>query len=482
MLRKLSLRLSVSICLGPFFFLSYLCWTGSCAPSPESPKLKVRRLTQEGSVESHTNARRQSAIYNLRASPFSSGQLLPKTWDEPASVALKSDAQEENAMQKEQLPFDRSVEQGWSGWLMAALGIVGVLFPLTYCIVPHLRKLLCTSGCMDPSYHVVPDSETIGHASIHSDVPMDASLPQLGAAATEYFFIGEEETTTTMSAGNPPVPATPATVTATATESEPEAELYPDTEEPARRASENSRDSEESLTPERPRSPCELGVSFQAAAEPVLPVPCVVAKSPEAVNLATKSSSLLMLYASPLCRIDASRGATPLPSLDFEQEWRSLVTASVESPNGPSLAARPLTAASLQRSLSYGIATRKDTTILHLSAHGTPQGLVLEDGKGTAHLLSCELVNEMLSLRAGAAPFQLVVVNACQSQAVGNVFADSGIPHVVCSEDKIMDTWVQLFMRTFYTAIFCGSTVAAAFEAALTSLRCQPGIPQEARH
>ena len=427
----------------------------------------MRRLSQEGTTE-RTHARRQSAIYNLRASPFS-GQLLPRPWEESASVSVKSDAPEENSIPKEDLQLDGSVEQGWSGWLVAALGVVGVLFPLTYCIIPHLRKLLCKSGCLDPSYHVVPDSEMIGHASIYSDVPEMTSLPQ--PAATEYFFIGEEAVTNTATAQ---------------TESEPEAELYPEesevTEESGwstRPRSDGGSSEAQEDRPERPQR--ELGVSFQAASEPILPVPCV-AKPSEPVNTsAARSSSLMMLYASPLCRIDATRGATPLPALDFEQEWRNLVTASVESPNGPSLTARPLTAASLQRSLSHGIATRKDTNILHLSAHGTPQGLVLEDGKGTAHLLSCELVKEMLSLRAGTAPFQLVVLNACQSQAVGNVFADSGIPHVVCSEDTIMDSWVKIFMRMFYTAIFCGSTVAAAFDGAVTSLRCQPGIPQEAR-
>ena len=45
----------------------------------------------------------------------------------------------------------------------------------------------------------------------------------------------------------------------------------------------------------------------------------------------------------------------------------------------------PFVPGSLQRALSPG--TSVGSTILHLSAHGTPQGLVLEDGKGSAHLL-----------------------------------------------------------------------------------------------
>mmetsp|Transcript_45432 Transcript_45432/g.106164 ORF Transcript_45432/g.106164 Transcript_45432/m.106164 type:complete len:881 (-) Transcript_45432:222-2864(-) len=498
MLRKLSLRLSLSICLGPFLWITFLCWTSACAPStPESPTRSARRLSQEVNERAESYARRQSAIYNLRASSFS-GQLLPRPWTGQASgLTVKSDGQEEPPLPKEELSLDRSDRSvdktftAWSGWLMAVLGLVGLVFPMTYCIVPYCRKLLC-SGCTEQSYYAVPDSEMIG-SSIHSRASLEltgppqpqpaTSIPQIAAStSTEYFFIGEEAV---------------APVNHVATESEPEAELYPEADGPE---VDTKSDATVPATPEnssqrRSRSPHphrpELGgVSFQAVAAPVLPIPSVATPDAEpkfASQAATSmreanKSNLLMLYASPLCRIDATRGATPLPSLAFEQEWRNLVTASVESPNGPlTLAARPMTAASLQRTLSHGITRgNSNTTVLHLSAHGTPQGLVLEDGKGTAHLLSCELMKEMLSLRAGAAPFQLVVVNACQSLSVGQVFADSGIPHVVCSEDKIMDAWVQLFMRTFYTALFCGSTVAVAFDAAVTALRCQPGIPQEA--
>lgn len=134
---------------------------------------------------------------------------------------------------------------------------------------------------------------------------------------------------------------------------------------------------------------------------------------------------------------------------------------------------------SLQRALSPG-SLGTIHTILHLSAHGTPQGLVLEDGKGSAHLLSFELLKEMLALRGEAQPpCELVVVNACHSRAVGEFLAQS-MPHVVCCNDRVLDSWVELFFRTFYTALFGGSTVAAAFSTAALQLQCQPGIPREA--
>jgi len=134
---------------------------------------------------------------------------------------------------------------------------------------------------------------------------------------------------------------------------------------------------------------------------------------------------------------------------------------------------------SLQRALSPGASL--GSTILDLSAHGTPQGLVLEDGKGSAHLLSLELLQEMLALRNNSqSPCKLVVVNACHSRAVGQLLADSGMPHIVCCNDRVLDMWVELFMRTFYTTLFGGCTVASAFSTAALQLQCQPGIPREA--
>lgn len=140
----------------------------------------------------------------------------------------------------------------------------------------------------------------------------------------------------------------------------------------------------------------------------------------------------------------------------------------------------PFVPGSLQRALSPG--TSVGSTILHLSAHGTPQGLVLEDGKGSAHLLNFELLQEMLALReSGQSPCELVVVNACHSSAVGQFLAESGIPHVVCCNDRVLDSWAEPFIKTFYTTLFGGSTVAAAFSTASLQLQCQPGIPREAR-
>ena len=124
-------------------------------------------------------------------------------------------------------------------------------------------------------------------------------------------------------------------------------------------------------------------------------------------------------------------------------------------------------------------AATSGNTILHLSAHGTPDGLILEDGKGSGYVLSCDLLQEMLALREKSNGCEVVVVNACHSRSVGELLADS-VPHVVCCNDRVLDTWVDLFMRSFYTALFGGSTVASAFSTASLQLQCQPGIPPEA--
>eukprot|EP00913_Durusdinium_trenchii_P022057 g20727.t1 len=103
----------------------------------------------------------------------------------------------------------------------------------------------------------------------------------------------------------------------------------------------------------------------------------------------------------------------------------------------------------------------------------------LQDGKGSGYVLSCDLLQEMLALREKSNGCEVVVVNACHSRSVGELLADS-VPHVVCCNDRVLDTWVDLFMRSFYTALFGGSTVASAFSTASLQLQCQPGIPPEA--
>merc|ERR1712023_532576 len=98
---------------------------------------------------------------------------------------------------------------------------------------------------------------------------------------------------------------------------------------------------------------------------------------------------VVMLFSAPLCYADANH-VRPLPQPAFDAEWRVMMEAHAEAQrtaqprNGKSkklkaiasLTARPLTAANLQRIVAPS-AAGVATTILHLSAHGTGDSLIL---------------------------------------------------------------------------------------------------------
>jgi len=321
-----------------------------------------------------------------------------------------------------------------------------------------------------------------------------------------YFWIGDEE--------QPEQPSTaqhlddqttsrPLSPVAPQTESEPEAELYPESGCSTPRQGRVMQSQPFPLPLVQPLS----GVAFKGAAERPLPAPAAARRTGLPRQEAARednyaavhgSGKVLMLYASPLCRLDASFGGpVPMPPLPFEREWEEVVLTPhgeaqhLRSRPAITLAASCLTAGSLQKALVRGT-PGGGASILHISAHGAGGGLVLEDGRGTAHLLSCELLRGLLALRQeavaessnnnnnGKSCPRLVILNACNSQPAGLCFAESGVPHVVCTASDTRDSWSRLFLRTLYACLFQGSSVGGAFAAAMMAVRCDPSMPEAA--
>jgi len=209
-----------------------------------------------------------------------------------------------------------------------------------------------------------------------------------------------------------------------------------------------------------------------------------------------------LLYASPLCHVHQERGPIAMPQIPFEREWEMLIEAGKEAATDLSpprsaraatrrchmtveLAAEPLTAKSLQRCVAPSSASAAPK-VLHLSAHGLGDRLVLENGKGTAHFFCCDNLRAMLNLRQEVRAvgksdepigLRLVVLNACSSRPAGLQFVEGGVPHVICASVDIRDSVSGLFLRALYSSLFQGCTVAGAFESALVALRSDPDIP-----
>lgn len=209
-----------------------------------------------------------------------------------------------------------------------------------------------------------------------------------------------------------------------------------------------------------------------------------------------------LLYASPLCHVHPERGPTALPQIPFEREWDMLIEAGKEAATDLSpprscrtatkrrhmtveLAAEPLTAKSLQRCVAPSSASAAPK-VLHLSAHGLKDCLVLDNGKAGAHLFCLDTLRAMLNLRQEVRTvgmsqdligLRLVVLNACSSHPAGLQFVEGGVPHVICASVDIRDSVSGLFLRALYSSLFQGCTVAGAFESALVALRSDPDIP-----
>jgi len=212
-------------------------------------------------------------------------------------------------------------------------------------------------------------------------------------------------------------------------------------------------------------------------------------------NQRPTSGRALFLYASPLCLKDSARGPVPLPQIPFHHEWDILLQAYEEAAAslrgsfgcaytqsgrrqpprpGVQLAAQPLTSATLQRSIAPAAAGGAPS-VLHLSAHGANDCLVLEDGRVTAHPLTCGMLDGMLELRRGLPDShrsaQLVILNACCLDKMGSQLARGGVPHVICCSSDLRDSSSHVFLAALYSNLFQGGTVARAFSAAIVALR-----------
>lgn len=241
-------------------------------------------------------------------------------------------------------------------------------------------------------------------------------------------------------------------------------------------------------------------LSIASSQAPAVSSSCSSASSSPSAG-AMAGGRVALLYASPLCHVDKVRGPMPMTQIPFEREWEMLIEAAREAATDlcpargsrtatrrrqmtVELAAELLTAKSLQRCVAPSCATAA-VKVLHLSAHGVADRLVLENGKGTAHLFGSDNLGAMLKLRQGSGMsdsvqepigLRLVVLNACSSRSTGLQFVEGGVPHVICSSVDIRDSVSGLFLRALYSSLFQGCTVAAAFDSAIVALRSDPDI------
>lgn len=99
--------------------------------------------------------------------------------------------------------------------------------------------------------------------------------------------------------------------------------------------------------------------------------------------------------------------------------------------------------------------------IVHLSGHGTDDGLILEDMQGRSAIVSPDMMARILA--AHHKTLQCVIFNACFSAAQGQLIAHY-VPFTIAIDGLLNDAAAKEFSRGFYDAIGAGKPYDFAYE------------------
>jgi hypothetical protein len=149
---------------------------------------------------------------------------------------------------------------------------------------------------------------------------------------------------------------------------------------------------------------------------------------------------------------------SPSRPLDLELEVAAIVKA-LEIGRRGSPTMKQVGAASVETMMQAVL--EEAPTLVHFSAHGTPDGILLRDEVGASYAVTGTHLARLFGLLDGAV--RCVVLNACFSRDVATAI-HRYVPHVVGIDDEIADDTAVAFSAGFYQAIRAGKTIPAAFD------------------
>lgn len=158
----------------------------------------------------------------------------------------------------------------------------------------------------------------------------------------------------------------------------------------------------------------------------------------EILSSAPSVPRLGYLYSAPLVwRRPGSDTAELVEALDVDTERELLKQVLRDARRQIRFTALPATGPNISKTFSLGC------RVIHFSAHGTVDALLLEEHR---HGLStgCGVLVpgvELIKSMGQSERASLVFVSACHSELIGNIFVEAGIKHVVAIEkaDKVGD-------------------------------------------
>ncbi len=99
--------------------------------------------------------------------------------------------------------------------------------------------------------------------------------------------------------------------------------------------------------------------------------------------------------------------------------------------------------------------------IIHISGHGTGQGLVFENVAGNVELVPPRALAKQLA--AYSPPLKCVILNSCYSLRQGKLLS-MGVPFTIAMHGPISDECAIEFTRGFYDALCSGKDIVFAYE------------------
>jgi len=174
-----------------------------------------------------------------------------------------------------------------------------------------------------------------------------------------------------------------------------------------------------------------------------------------------------MLFASPLYH----------EAIDFRSEAEVLGQVLEEAGSNVRLRVGAATSGSLTK--LFALARSRCGLVLHLSAHAVKDekrgvGLVLEDRTGLPHVLWRRELEAFLSNSGGLKHISLLVLSACYSEELAQVFIEHGCQHVLATREKVHDSTARRFSQYFYYELAIGSNLLRSWESAMQALLIDP--------
>jgi hypothetical protein len=149
-----------------------------------------------------------------------------------------------------------------------------------------------------------------------------------------------------------------------------------------------------------------------------------------------------------------------LPELSNLREERDILTKAFESyPGGIDF--RIGTLDSIKSFLQ-----NSQSKMVHFSTHGSPGFLIVEDAWGGGVFLDENILRELVTQNK---PPPVVVLAACNTRSIGEVFIRAGSEHVICTVDNDTDVTsgcAMAFSSVLYRNLLEGRSIGDAFEKA----------------